>query len=102
MARAVSPTSTWAQSARRRWKPKSSRQSRPRRRAEAQDEKAGEGRQQRAREHTQPQLRRLAWLGEGQHADEQAHGEADAAEHANTQELDPARPFRPRRKATGD
>ena len=64
------------------------------RRDGAQDQVAGEGRGERAEQHADADLGGALGVGERQHADEQAHGEADAAEDGDAEELRPRRAFR--------
>ena len=46
--------------------------------------------------------RRMLGPGERQHADEQAHGEADATQHGDAQELRPGRALRLAGELQGD
>ena len=60
----------------------------------AEDEVAGERRGERAEQHADADLGGALGVGERQHADEQAHREADAAEDGDAEDLRPRRAFR--------
>src|SRR6185503_10979575 len=82
----------------------SARRALVRRRGGHEDQRAQQAGEQRASEDAEPEGRRV--LGghvlEGESADEQAHGESDAAQHADAQELPPARAGRQVRDAAAE
>ena len=55
----------------------------------AEDKVAGKGRGERAEQHTDADLGGALGIGECQHADEEAHCEADAAEDGDAEDLRP-------------